>query len=174
MLLRVILVLMMILSCGALSQAAPHKMASVKKKNAYILDGVFTGGKSGEGYTILGLRRFFKAKSHRERLVLDIGDRSGRPQKGMPNFFHIELDASLNRVVMSLVQVEFETEQARSLVMKFKKSPYVKDAKMSYDATSMSTTILLTLTRKVKMEAFVLPSKKKFPSRIVVDLIGHS
>ena len=59
MLLRVILVLMMILSCGALSQAAPHKMASVKKKNAYILDGVFTGGKSGEGYTILGLRRFF-------------------------------------------------------------------------------------------------------------------
>lgn len=149
---------------------SPYKRTLAVKKNAYTTDGVFIGGKSGKGSSILGVRRTHSRKAKIERVIVDLGDENLRNAgKSMP-FFQVSMDKATNRVILDLAQMRMSKVTEAQLRNMFAKSPYVKDASLTFDPEDKAATMVLSLRQPMRLEVFQLVNKKK-PARVVMDLI---
>jgi hypothetical protein len=144
--------------------------APLKKQGQYINDGVILGGKISDGFTLLNVRRGRSKKSRMERIVLDIGDLVGKPAKNEIAYHHISLDKQTSRLVIELNQVARSGVDQAALSEVFKRSPYVRQAEISFDPEDLTTSLILKLKRKTKVEVFNLISPNQ-PSRIVIDML---
>jgi hypothetical protein len=149
--------------------AMAHRPASDHKTNQYLSDGVFVGGRSGTGFTLLDVRRSFDKKSQGERIVLDWGDDKARPLKGRIGFFHVGIDKRNRRMVVDLSQVTQSRLDEAAVTGKFKNSPLVKRAQMVFDPIEGSTQLILDFKSQMAVEAFYLIGEKD-PTRLVLDV----
>jgi hypothetical protein len=151
--------------------ATPYKRTLNVKKNAYLTDGVFIGGKSGKGASLLGVRRTHSKKAKIERVILDLGGEDIRTARGraMP-FYQVSVDKNSRRVVLDLAQLKLSRVTEAQLRNLFAKSPYVQDAALTMDPEDKGATMVLTLRQPMRLEVFQLVNKKK-PARLVMDLI---
>ncbi|NJL24117.1 MAG: hypothetical protein HC902_02330 [Calothrix sp. SM1_5_4] len=125
--------------------ASPFKRSLSEKKNAYLGDGVFTGGRaSANGQVLVAVRRDFSAKARLERIVVELaegenaesaakGASVAATRAGQPGYFQVSIDSNRNRLVLDLAQLQMSKisePQARAL---FKKSPYVRNVSLTLD-----------------------------------------
>ena len=167
--------LLSLVLAGAVAQAAiPGKQTLFVqtldgKKNRYMSEGVFTGGKAGTGATVLGVRRTFSAKAQIERLIIDMGDKDGKPDKNALSYFQASMDPSTNRLVLDLTQLRTTRITEQKLKDVIRSSAFVRDAEFTLDPEDKTGSMVFHMKRPMKMEVFQLHAKGK-PSRVVIDL----
>lgn len=149
--------------------ASPYKRTLTEKKNLYLKDGVFIGGKANEGTSLLGVRRAFSDKSKLERVIIDMGDHQAKPAKRELGYFQVSMDSKNNRVVLDMAQLKFSKVNEQALKNLFRKSPYVSSASLTLDPEDKAATMVLQLKRPMRLEVFQLVDPKK-PGRVVMDL----
>ena len=151
------------------AEAVPHRKSLDHKSDQYLSEGVFVGGRSGMGGTLLDLRRSFDKGAQAERIVLDWGDEKGRPLLGKIGFFHVGLDKKNRRAVIDLTQVSQSGLTEEAVVKRLKASPVIKRSQLIFDPFNVSTQLILDFKSDVAVEAFYLLDPKK-PARLVLDL----
>ncbi len=149
--------------------ALPHRKALDHKTNQYLSEGIFVGGRSGMGGTLLDVRRSFDKSAQAERIVLDWGDERGRPLLGKIGFFHIGLDKKNKRAVIDLTQVSQSGLSEDAVVKRLKDSPLIKKTQLIFDPFNVSTQLILDFKSDVAVEAFYLLEPTK-AARLVLDL----
>lgn len=174
--LKSLLIVSLLLAGSSSLAASPFKkslfsQAKTKKQGRYITDGVVLGGKISDGFTLLKVRSGVSKKSKMERVVLDIGDLVGKPAKNEMAYHHVNVDGRRKQIVVELGQVARSGVDQDQLRRVFRKSPYVKSADIIFDPEDLTTTLVLGLKRKTKVEVFNLVSPDQ-PSRIVIDMVA--
>lgn len=162
------LLVLLTLSSSAFA-ATPYKQTLSVKKNAYTADGVFTGGKAGEGSTLLGVRRAFSGKAKLERVIIDLGNHEAKADAANIGYFQVAMDSQNNQIVLDVAQLRLSKVTEQQLKTLFKSSPYVSDVSLTMDPEDKAATMVLQLKRPMKLEVFQLKNKKK-PGRVVLDL----
>ncbi len=171
MLRSLVLLVVMILGFGGFSvfAATPYKRTLSVKSNTYMKDGVFIGGKAGEGSSLLGVRRAYSDKAKIERVIVDLGDHQARPAGRSPGYFQVSMDSVNNRVVVDLAQLRLSKVSEAQLQNIFRKSPYISSASLTLDPEDKAGTMVFKLKRPMRLEVFQLLDKRK-PGRVVIDL----
>lgn len=149
--------------------ASTYKRALDKKLDAYLGEGVVIGGRAGQAYSLLNVRRDLAAKQGLERVILDLGDMEGRPLKGGASYFQASIETRPPRVVIDLAQVSRSRVTEAKLKRAFQRSPYVKTVELTSDPEDRSASLVLALREPMAVEIFEMPSKTQ-ASRIVIDL----
>lgn len=165
---RLLVSLLSVSLCWPAFAATPYKKSLNVKKNAYMSDGVFIGGKSGHGASLLGVRRQSSKKMQMERVVLDLGDKDLKTSRQMP-FYQVSVDAASKQIVLDLAQLKYSRVTESQLKSLFMKSPFVDNVALSLDPEDKGATMVLNLKRPMRLEVFQMMSKNK-PARVVLDL----
>lgn len=159
-----LLLLAMVSATSGAATAYKHSLSG--KKNAYLKDGVITGGVAGTGTSLLNVRRAFSAKAELERLIISLGDKEAKPLKGEPTYFQAAMDASNNRMVLDITQLKLSKVSEQQVQRLFKSSPYVSSVSFTLDPEDKAASMVVNLKRPMKLEVFRLSK----PARIVLDL----
>lgn len=149
--------------------ASPFKQSLEGKKNAYLQDGLFIGGKAGAGTSILGMRHQYSKKAQIERLVVDLGDGEGKPLLQEASYFQASVDRKQNRIVLDLTQLKMSLVSEQKIRNLLRNSPYVASADFTLDPEDKAASLVLNLKRPMRLEVFQLLDKKK-SARLVLDL----
>lgn len=149
--------------------ASPFKQSLEGKKNTYLQDGLFIGGKAGSGASILGVRRLYSKKAQIERLIVDLGDGEGKPLVKEASYFQASVDRKQNRIVLDLTQLKMSMVSEQAIRNLLKDSPYVASADFTLDPEDKAASLVLNLKRPMRLEVFQLLDKKK-AARLVLDL----
>ena len=165
---KIILFLTVAISVPSLA-ASIYKRALDTKTDQYITQGVVIGGNSGAGFTLLNVRRESSSKLALERVILDIGDRDGKPLLNKLGYFHVSVEQNPSRVVIDLSQVNRSAVSEAGISRIFSKSPFVKTVEMMMEPEDNSAKLVLNTKVPVAAEIFKLPSASK-ASRIVIDI----
>lgn len=139
------------------------------KKGRYLAQGVFIGGKAGTGFSLLNVRHRASTKLKMARVILDMGDMSGRPLHQGLGYFQVAVEKDPARVVVDLSQVSRSRLSEKKLAEIFSKSPYIKSVDFTEDPEDGSSTLVLNLKHQMAAEVYRLHSSQK-PNRIVIDL----
>jgi hypothetical protein len=140
------------------------------KKNRYVSEGVFTGGTAGTGATVLGVRRLYSPKAQIERVVVDLGNKDGRPSPKSLSYFQASVDPGTNRIVLDLAQLQSTSVTEPQLKALFKKSAFVSKVEFTLDPEDKTGSMVLQLKRPAKLEVFQLLGGGK-PARVVMDMV---
>lgn len=154
---------------GICMAATPFKQALDVKTNKYIDKGTVVGGQSGQAFSLIRVRSQLSPKKDLERIVLNMGDESGRLLKGRMSYYQVNLEQNPPRLVIDLSQVTASKVSDVELRKVFMKSPFVRSVQMLPDPEGASTTLVLNLKKTVKAEVFNLKGKGS-PGRLVIDL----
>jgi hypothetical protein len=147
--------------------STPFKQSLDVKKNAYMTDGVFTGGKSSaQGVSLLAVRHVFSAKAQLERVIVALGDKESKPLKEDVGFFQASMDAGSRRAVLDISQLKQSRVSEAQVQQLFKKSPYVRSVDFTLDPEDKAATMVINFKQPMRMEVFHL----RKPARIVMDL----
>lgn len=149
--------------------ASPFKHSLTVKKGEYLEDGVFIGGKAGTGTSLLNVRRSFSSKAKTERIIVDLGDKEGKPLGRSMSYFQVSMDSKDKRIVVDLSQLMLSKVSEAQLRRTFAKSPFVSKVDLTLDPEDKAATLVLGLKRPMKLEVFQLLKARK-PGRIVMDL----
>lgn len=168
---RILIVTMLTgLAATAAWGATPYKQTLNVKKNSYLREGVFTGGKAGEPTSLLGVRRTYSGKAGIERVIMDMGDGEAKPLRGSDlSYFQVAMDQSNRRIVVDLAQLKYAKINEGQLRQIFRKSPMVKSASLTFDPEDKAGTMVLELKKPARLEVFRLGGAKK-NGRLVLDL----
>lgn len=128
------------------------------------------GGMAGTGFTLLDMRRTADTKRRIERVVLDIGDMKGGPNKGLPGYFHVELKEHPDRLVIDMAQTPQSRVDEKKLARIFASSLAVKKTSITQDPSDGTLNIALDLKKKTKVRVLQVPGQKQ-TSKIVVDMV---
>lgn len=147
--------------------ALPQKPAAVKP--ARILDGsgAATGGVAGTSFSLTNVT--LAKTPGKERVVLDIGDIAGAPVKGLPGYYHVELQENPRRVVIDLAQTPNVFIDEKQIKARLKESKLISNATVLIDPADQTLSLILDLRKKSKAQVFQVPGKKG-TGRVVVDL----
>lgn len=132
--------------------------------------GSMHGGAAGSGFTLLDVRRTANAKRKIERVVIDIGDRNGKPLAGKPGFYFAEFQKKQNRVILDFSQMPSARVDQKKLANIFKSSKAVRASRMSLDPVDNALNLSLDLKKNTKVKVYSVPGKKT-TSKVVLDFI---
>lgn len=166
---RIVVLLVAFLTAESAFSASIYKKALDTKKNQYLTSGVVIGGQAGAGFTLLNVRREHSKKLSMERIIFDVGDRSGQPLLKRLGYFHVSVEKNPSRIVIDLSQVARSQVSEMDLARLFSKSPFVSKVEMSMEPEDSAAKIILNMKSPIAAEVFEMPSQKK-ASRVVIDL----
>lgn len=149
-----------------------HATAAVPAK-IRLLEGSGTqiGGIAGAGFSLMGLRLSRNNKKKIERVVMDIGDKTGQPIRGLPGYFHVELKNNPQRLIVNLAQTPTSSVDAKELAAIFKKSIAVKKTALAVDPIDGTLIISMDLKPHTKVRVLQVAGKKQ-TSKVVLDFIS--
>lgn len=160
----------LMVAVGSAFAASPYKQSLTLKKNQYLRDGVFIGGKANGGSSLLGMRRAYSPKMQLERVIVDLGDRKAHPAGKDLGYFQVHMDARNQRAVMDLAQLMVSKVSERQVQQMFEKSPFVKSVELTLDPEDKGATLVLHFKRPMKLEVFQILKSGK-PARVVMDFV---
>jgi hypothetical protein len=132
--------------------------------------GVSFGGIAGSGFTLLDFRRTADFKKKIERLVIDIGDINGNPQKGWPGYYFAELKNNPQQLVIDFSQMPNSRVTSKQIGDQLNGSLAVLKSNMSVDPLDGTLNLTLNLKSNTKVQVYQV-SGQKSTSKVVVDFI---
>ncbi|MFN8945300.1 MAG: hypothetical protein ACK5WZ_11845, partial [Pseudobdellovibrionaceae bacterium] len=128
-------------------------------KNALSRPGSVTGGQAGTGFSILNLE-LVPQKNKVERIIVDVGNFEGKPHKGKPGYFHVEMKA--NRLVsIDFAQMGMTKVTQEKLNLALKKSRLVSKGRITYDSQDQNMNVSLTPRKAFKVKAYQVMGKNQ-------------
>ncbi len=158
----------------ALLLAVPTFAAVTQKPAAPVVPKILSGtgatygGLAGSGFTLLDLRRSSDKKI--ERLVFDIGDKSGAMMRGWPGYYHAELKDNPQRLVIDFAQMPNSRLNQVAMTARLKNSIAVTSTVMSLEPVDNSLNLTMDLKKNTKVRVYQVMGKAT-TSKVVVDLI---
>lgn len=147
--------------------ASPYKRSLHEKKNAYLSDGVFIGGRAQvQGVALLGVRRAFSPKSELERVIVSLGDREAKPLSDQVGYFQASMDPANRRMVLDIAQMQLSKVSEAQVQRLFRKSPNVASVEFTMDPQDKAASMVVNFKRPMRLEVFQL----RKPARIVLDM----
>lgn len=165
---RVFAYLALIFPLGLAVAAVPAQSPSAKPQKILSKGGVLTGGLAGTGFSLVDVE--FKQLQDKERLILGIGDLNGSPVRGLPTYFHAELQENPRRLVVDLSQTPNSLIDEKKIMEKLKKSKAVSGSSLILDPTDQTLSLILDFKKDIKAQVFQV-SGKTGTSKIVIDLL---
>ncbi|MGK5087847.1 hypothetical protein WDW86_09830 [Bdellovibrionota bacterium FG-2] len=165
-----ILVLSVLLLCShAFAEIRAEKVhvADAKKTEAYIKDGMFTGGdRAIEGVLVKDIRRAVNAGY--ERVVIDLeGTLNGESAAiARAPYYQIAVSPEERRIVLSIWGKPRLGFNARKVIAAFKKSPVVRSVELFPKLEEDSWTFVFETKGEAPIEVFELSK----PARIIMDI----
>lgn len=164
-----------ILGLMALVFTIPNADAAVPTKNPIspqIIQGtgVITGGAAGSTFSLLDIRKSQDLKMKAERLVIDVGDSSGKVVKGPPGYFHAQLLQNPARLVIDFSQMPASKMNVQEIKKRLGLSMYIKESKMSLDPVDQSLNMVFFLKNNPKVKIYPVNGKEA-TSKVVVDFL---
>lgn len=150
--------------------AIPAKKTQAPINKILSGEGASIGGLAGTGFTLVDVRRTADAKKKMERVVFDVGDSDGLPMKGLPGFYHAELQKNPNRLVLDFSQMPNTRITESTISSRFKNSLAVRKSQMSLDPVENTLNLTLDLKPNTKVRVYQVAGKKA-TSKVVVDFI---
>ncbi len=123
--------------------ASPFKESLTGKKNSYLQDGLFIGGKAGTGASILGVRHLYSKKAQIERLIVELGDAEGKPLVKEASYIQASVDRKQNRIVLDLTEPKMSLVSEQKIRDLLKKSPFVASADLTLDPEDKAASLVL-------------------------------
>jgi len=150
--------------------AIPQKTKKPTPTKILSGEGVSIGGLAGSGFTLLDIRRTADTKKKIERLVIDVGDRTGAAMKGWPGYYHAELKKNPARLVLDFSQMPSSRLDQISLNTRLKNSLAVRKSNLTVDPVDSTLNLTLDLKPNTRVRVAQVPGKKT-TSKVVVDFI---
>lgn len=144
----------------SVTKPAPGKILAEK--------GAVTGGLAGTGFSLTNIT--LAKIAGKERIVIDVGDKTGAPLKGYPGYFHAELQEKPNRLVIDFAQTPATMIDEKFIDKQLKASGVVAKSTLLVDPTDQTLSLILDLKKKAKAQIFQVPGQKG-TGRVVVDLL---
>jgi len=151
---------------AALDPQSVH-VAESKKTEAYVRDGLFTGGdRAIDDVTVKDIRR--AANPGFERIVIDLeGNQNGEPAAiPRPPYFHVAVTPDEKRLVFTLWGKPKVAFDSKKVLAAFKKSPIIESVEFLPKVEDDSWTFVMSLKADRPVEVFEL----RDPVRIIVDV----
>jgi hypothetical protein len=148
--------------------AIPAKVKGPVVGKILMNEGSVSGGVAGSGYSLMDLRRTSDNKKRVERVVIDIGDMQGHPNKGLPAYFHAELKKNPSKLVLDFDQTPISRLDEGRLKDRFKGSLFVKKTSMILDPEDKALNLTMDLKQGTIARVFQVKGEKG-TSRVVVD-----
>ncbi len=161
--------LALLISTYALAELRPEKMhvADAKKTEAYVKDGMFTGGdRAIDGVLVKDIRR--AVNPGYERVVIDLeGTLNGEssPISRAP-YYQIAVSPEERRIVLTIWGKPRLGFNARKVIAAFKKSPVVRSVELLPKLEEDSWTFVFETKGEAPIEVFELSK----PARIIMDI----
>ncbi len=162
----------LIFLCGLNGHAAVPAKKSPAVKKILSGEGASFGGLAGSGFTLLDIRRTADPKKKVERIVIDVGDINGVPQKGWPGYYFAELKKNPARLIIDFSQMPNSRINQHQIAARLKNSIAVKRTAMSMDPLDQSLILTLDLKTNTKVRVLQVAGKKS-TSKVVIDLIAE-
>ncbi len=160
--------LILILSFSGVSLTSQASIPSQKAPDQWLTqDGVVRGGSADNFMSLYDVRKSASAKLKTERLILDWGDAIGQVAK-QGGYYQVEYQAKQKRVIVSLGLTLNSKVEGQVLSQRLSKGLYIKFAKLEFDPTNQTESLVLELKRSVKVR---VQSYDQAPARLVVDLV---
>jgi hypothetical protein len=141
-------------------QVKPGRMTSP------LLGGALFGGQAGEEFSIIAINEN-KIRDGVERVIISYGDRSGRPLRGTPGYFHVAVDRDGKRLAIDLAQVSRTAIDQKDLAKILSKSQLISSSDMTMDPQDGSTNITLNLRQSAQVS---MTAEADGQGRIVLEL----
>ena len=160
----------LILLLGSISMAAvPAKKPAMKVNKILSGEGSTFGGLAGSGFTLLDVRRTADLKKKLERIVIDVGDINGAPQKGWPGYYFAELKRNPQKLIVDFSQMPNARINQAQIAARLKNSTAIRRTAMSMDPTDSSLILSMDLKPNTKVRVYQVAGKKS-TSKVVIDL----
>ena len=153
----------LLLTCWSAQSALPPVYKNVLSK-----PGAVTGGQAGVGFSILNLD-LVPQKNKVERIIVDIGDRQGKPHLGKPGYFHVEMKSN-QMISIDFAQTGLTRVDQEKLNAALKKSRLVSKGLITFDSQDYNMNVTLTPRKPIKVKTYQVVGKNK-TSKVVIDLI---
>lgn len=161
--------LMALLFLNSTYAAIPKSNSVIVPLKSFLSEGSFRGGSSGDGYSLLSVKRVYSTTGKAERLIFEMGDRAGKAYSGKIGYYHAQLfknPSELSLDFSQLVRSRVGTPQFKSL---FLNSKLVEKANLVLDKQDHSTNVSMKFKYPIKMRVYSLSPKGKSP-KLVIDL----
>lgn len=151
-------------SVGAKPQASPGQAHILSAPTAIV------GGEAGSGFSLLNIKKELSASGSVERLVIDVGDLNGKPNFGLPSYYHAQLMKDPARLVLDFSQMPISLLSEKQLIEKLKDSKFVRRAQMTLDPEDQTLSMILDLKPSTRIRLLQIKGVNK-TSQLVVDFL---
>lgn len=153
------------------TRAAIPKNEAKKQALAFVDSGIFKGGRSGKGFSVLAFKRVESKSKKAERYIIDIGNMKGEKLEGTLGYFHAVLEKKPRRLSMDLMQTAFSKVDQKKLKKIFKDSNLVKRAKMNRNPEDGNLSLAFYFKKNVKARVYSVETKGLSP-KLVIDVVA--
>lgn len=160
----------LLLGINKASSSIPKTSTYVPKVKSFIAEGSFRGGLSGDGFSILAIKRVYSTSGNSERFIFEVGDRAGAALKGKLGYYHAQLFKNPSELSLDFSQMHRSKVSSTQLKKLIKTSKIVETAQMVLDKQDGSTNVQMRFKYPVKMRVFSLAPKKQTP-KLIVDIV---
>lgn len=144
------------------NKAAPQKPAKILARQ-----GAISGGLAGNGFSIRDVALL--KLPQKERLIIDMGDINGGVLRGLPAYYHAELQENPPRLILDFAQTPRTLLEERNFRTKLKDSKRISFSQMLLDPTDQTMSLIFNLKKGTKAQVFQVRGEKG-TGRVVVEL----
>lgn len=109
--------------------------SSVSTNNILKFQGALSGGQAGNGFSLLKLDKVFFQNLNSERWIVDVGNIKGKENKGLPGYYHVQLQKNPPQVIINFNQMPVSLVDELQLSKFIKDSIYVRNGRLLSDPT---------------------------------------
>lgn len=147
--------------------AVPPKQAPPKPARLLSGQGALSGGMAGAGFSITNVT--LAKTPQKDRVVIDFGDLKGKTLKGLPAYYHAELQNNPSRLILDFSQTPHSKLEESEIRSRLKASGRVTGSTLLVDPVDQTMTLIFDLKKGTKAQVFQVRGEKG-TSRVVVDL----
>lgn len=143
--------------------------SSVSTNSILKFQGALSGGQAGNGFSLLKLDKVFFQNLNSERWIVDVGNLKGKENKGLPGYYHVQLQKNPPQVIINFNQMPVSLVDEHQLSKFIKDSIYVRNGRLLSDPTDKTLTLILDLKKPLQLKVLQIKGQKK-TSKLVLDM----
>lgn len=133
-------------------------------------EGTIIGGQAGGIFSIRNFELMNVAELKAERLVVELGNAKGLPVKGMPTYYHVDLEKNPQRIIIDFSQTASTSISEEQIRKALAKSQFIKSAELTHDPSDNSMDLILYPKQNVKLRVMQVIGEKT-SAKVVMEMV---